>query len=118
MDGNVNTALYDNPTTWIKRDFERWKRKGKPTGSTAVPATGTNPTVSTTITTTIAEKQQKIDDNKLQVSNRGTKIAKDYPVLENDEYYTEWKTKMERQIKLEGWDRLIDDTFDTKLLRS
>ena len=72
-----------------------------PTGSTAAPSTtGTinNPALAIT---TVAEKQLKTDDNKLQSWIKGTKSAKDYPELEHDEYYTEWIVKMNCQIKLD-----------------
>ena len=44
-------------------------------------------------------------------------MAKDYPVLEHDKYYTEWIVKFNRQIKLDMWERLVDPAFDTKTLR-
>ena len=39
----------------------------------------------------VAEILQTVDDNKLQSWRRGHKDPKDYPTLENDEYYTEWR---------------------------
>ena len=42
--------------------------------------------------------------------------VQNYPLLENDEFYTKWRIKMIRQIKLDGWERLIDDTFDSRFL--
>ena len=39
------------------------------------------------------------------------KDPKDYPTLENDEYYIEWSTKMVRGIKLDEWERLVDSNF-------
>ena len=68
MEGSGNMALVNYPTTWIKQDFERFKQKGKPSGSNTRPSTRTYTTVPTTITinTMPAEKQQKTDDNKLQ----------------------------------------------------
>ena len=97
-------VLAGDPTTWIKRNLERWKRKGKPSRLNTTPSTGTYTTVSTTVTTTASEKQQKTDDSKLQAWSRGKAHAKDYPMLEHDKYYTEWITKMERQIKLDRWE--------------
>ena len=43
---------------------------------------------------------------------------KNYPILENDEFYTEWRTKMVRQIQLDGWERLIDPDSLNSTLRS
>ena len=87
-----------------------------PTGLNAAPSTtGTNNNPALTLTT-VAEKQLKTNDNKLQSWIKGTKSAKDYPVIEHDEYYTEWIVKMNRQITLDMWERLIDPTFDSKTL--
>ena len=115
MEESGDTAMADDPTTWVKRNFERWKRKGKPSGSTTPTVTNVNTTG--TATTTAPEKQQKTNDNKLQSWNKGKVCAKDYPVLEHDEFYTEWIVKMIQQIKLDIWERMIDNTFDTKTLR-
>ena len=59
-----DTALADDPNTWVKRDFEKWKRKGKPSGSN-VP-TVTNVSTTGPPATTAGEKQQKIDNHELQ----------------------------------------------------
>ena len=59
----------------------------------------------------------KTDDNKLQSWIKGTKSAKNYPVIEHDEYYTKWIVKTNLQITLDIWERLIDPTFDIKTLR-
>ena len=115
MEESSNTAMANDPTKWVKRDFERWKRKGKPSGSTIPTVTNVNTTGTTT--TTAAEKQQKTDDNKLQSWNKGKVSAKDYPLLEHDEFYTEWIVKMIQQIKLDMWERLTETTLDTKTLR-
>ena len=45
------------------------------------------------------------------------KDVKDYPVLEVDEFYTEWYKKMMRQIKLDGWERIIDLHFVNNTIR-
>lgn len=42
---------------------------------------------------------------------RTRKDAKDYPVLNEDEYYTDWLTQILRQIKMDGWDRIVDPNF-------
>ena len=113
--GKITQAA--DPMKWVKQDFERWKRKGHPSGSTATtstPVTNNNPTSNLT---SAAEKQLKADENKLQSWIKGTKSAKDYPVIEHDEYYTEWIVKMNRQITLDMWERLVDPTFDSKTLR-
>ena len=31
--------------------------------------------------------------------------------MEVDEYYTEWYTKIKSQIKIDGWERVIDPSF-------
>ena len=116
LEESGKTAMSDDPTKWIKRDFERWKRKGMPTGSTAVPSTTATGNNSALTLTTVAEKQLKTDDNKLQSWIKGTKSAKDCPVIEHDEYYTKWIVKMNRQITLDMWERLIGPTFDIKTL--
>ena len=41
-------------------------------------------------------KQQKVDDDMLMGWKRTRKDAKDYPVLNEDEYYTEWLTQILR----------------------
>ena len=113
---NEDRAIVADPTKWVKINFERWKRKGKPARPNDTPPDGAGIAVPTTVTTT-AKKQQKIDDNKLQTWSRGTKSAKDYSLLENNEFYTKQRIKMVQQIQLDGWERLIDNTFDSKLLR-
>ena len=32
LEENDESAIAANPTKWVKRNFERWKRKGKPAG--------------------------------------------------------------------------------------
>ena len=57
--------------------------------------------------------KEKLEDNgRLQNWKRGQQDIKDYPTLENDEYYIEWHKKVDRQSKLDGWYRLIDLAFD------
>ena len=85
-------ALADDPTVWDTSDFNMWKHKGKPTSNVPVTTTTTPPVATGTTTTTVtsaADKQQKIDNDKLQ-SWRHRKARKDgYPLLENDEFDTE-----------------------------
>ena len=56
-------------------------------------------------------KQQKVDDDMLMGWKRTRKDTKDYPVLNEDEYYTEWITQILRQIKMDDWDRIVDPNF-------
>ena len=46
------------------------------------------------------------------------KDVKDYPVLKEYEYYTEWLTKIQRQIKMDGWERVVDINFFNSTVRS
>ena len=51
MEESGNTTMADDPTKWVKRDFERWKRNGKPSGSntpTVANVTTTGPPTTTT----------------------------------------------------------------------
>ena len=73
MEESGNTAMADDPTKWIKRDFEKWKRKGTPSGSNTPNVT--NVTTIGPQTTKAAEKQQKADNNKLQSWNKGKSSA-------------------------------------------
>ena len=77
------------------------------TTTTPVLATGTT----TAAVTSATDKQQKIDDDKLQSLRHSHAKKDDYPVLENVEFYTEWRIKMMRQIQLDGWERLTDSSF-------
>ena len=45
------------------------------------------------------------------------KDPKDYHVLEVDEFYTEWYTNIRRQIKVNGWERVIDPNFVNSSVR-
>ena len=69
LEEDAKTAMADDPTKWVKRDFEQWKRKGMPSGSAT--STATNVTTPVTTITIAAEKQQKTDENKLQSWNKG-----------------------------------------------
>ena len=77
-------ALANDPTKWVRDDFNTWQSKGKPMGPNATFLTGAGTAVTIAVTTTAAEKLQKVDDNRLQIWKRGNKDAKDYPMLEND----------------------------------
>ena len=88
-----------------------------PSGSTAATSTANTVNNPVTTLTTVAEKQLKTGKNKLQSWNKGKACAKDYPLLEHDEFYTEWIIKMICQIKLDMWEQLIDANFDRKALR-
>ena len=79
MEESGDAVMADDPTTWVKRDFEKWKRKGKPSGSN-VPIV-TNVSNTGPPATTAGEKQQKADDNKLQSWNKGTKFCKRLPTI-------------------------------------
>ena len=54
MEESGNTTMADDPTKWVKRDFERWKRNGKPSGSNT--PTVANVTTTGPPTTTAGEK--------------------------------------------------------------
>ena len=45
------------------------------------------------------------------------KNTKDYPVLEVDEFYTEWYMNIRRRIKVNGWERVIDTKFVNSSVR-
>ena len=83
---NGDSAIAANVAKWVKINFERWKRKGKPAELNATPPSGADIAVPTTVTTIADKKQQKCDDNKLQAWSHGKKCAKDYPLLGNDEF--------------------------------
>ena len=75
-----------------------------------------NPTPNTLLPTGVSagsaqNKQQKVNDDMLMGWKRTRKDAKGYPVLNEDEYYTEWITQILRQIKMDGWDRIVDPNF-------
>ena len=60
--------MADDPTQWTKIDFEKWKHLGEPTSNKVQPtnATPTNLPAGTALITTVAKKQQKTDDDRLQ----------------------------------------------------
>ena len=78
-------SLAGDPNVWDTSNFDIWKHKGEPTSN--VPATITTPTIGTRTTTatvtSAADKQQKIDDDKLQIWRRSKARKDDYPLLEN-----------------------------------
>ena len=45
-------------------------------------------------------------------SRRGRRDSTQYPILENDNKYTDWIIKITRQFKSEECDRLIDSSFE------
>ena len=102
LDVSGKVTIADDPTTWSTSDFKAWKYKGKPTSNVPPNANALAllPTGTSSITTA-AEKQQKTDDNKLQSLRQGKARKEDYPHLETNEYFNEWKTKMVRQIQLD-----------------
>ena len=55
MEESGDTAMACDTTNWVKRYFERWKHKGKPSGSTTPTVSNVNTTG--TPTTIAAEKQ-------------------------------------------------------------
>ena len=63
-------------------------------------------------------KRQKVDIDMLMGWKRTRKDAKDYPVLNEDEYYTEWLTQILRQIKMDGWERIVDPNFLNSSVRT
>ena len=64
MENSGDTTLADDQNTWVKGDFEKWKRKGKSSGlnvSIVTNVSNTGPPA-----TKAGEKLQKANDNKLQ----------------------------------------------------
>ena len=100
----IDIVVADDPFSWKIADYRQWKRDDKPTNivksTTTLPPTGST-----------QNKQQKIGNDMLMGWKRTRKDAKDYPVLNEDEYYTEWLTQILRQIKMDGWDRIVDPNF-------
>ena len=76
-------SLSNDPTKWSRDDYDDWIDNLKGT---------TNPT--TPVTTTV----KTTADTDLQSWRRACQDAKDGPLLEVDEYYSEWHTKMVRQL--------------------
>ena len=86
--------LADDPIKWNNKiDFEQWKHLGKPI-SNKVQSTNTTPATLPADTALTTENQQKTDDDRLKGWRHRAKHPKDCPMLENDEYYTKWRTKM------------------------
>ena len=91
LDTSGKDNLADDPTTWSTIDFKPQKHKGKPTLNVLPTANAPTSLVpaGTATPTSAAEKQQKTDDERLQSWKRGKASAEDYPLLENDEHFTE-----------------------------
>ena len=59
LEESGQTAVVDDPITkWVNQDYERWKRRDKPSGSMALTITKVTNLV--TATTTATEIQQKL----------------------------------------------------------
>ena len=42
---------------------------------------------------------------------RQRKDIEDYPILESDDFYTEWYIQIKHQIKVDGWERITETSF-------
>ena len=47
-----------------------------------------------------------------KIRKRSKRDAKDYPKLDNDGFFTEWRTKMDPANKLDYWNTLIEPGSD------
>ena len=82
----IDELIADYPFVWKVGDYRKWKRDGTPRNINVTPTT--LPPTGNTATST-QTKQQKVDDDMLMGWKRTRKDARDYPVLNGDQYYTE-----------------------------
>ena len=100
---SLKVALADDPSNWDTGDFNMWKHKGKPKSDAPIVPPPTLATGTATVQGTApVNKQQKTDNDKLSSWRRNYAKKDYYPLLENDEFYIEWRVKMTRQIQLDG----------------
>ena len=104
----IDMVVADDPNTWKIEDYRQWKIDGKPSNVT-ITSTTLLPTGN--IVASAQNKQQKVDNDMPIGWKRTRKDAKGYPVLNKDEYYTEWLTQILRQIKMDGRERSFDPNF-------
>ena len=111
-------AKADEPTQWIRQDFKIWKSRGYHVSTAAYNeslAVNTNAGAATVTTTATAaavkQKEQKEEDDSFLSWRRSRKEEKDYPVLNNDREFIEWKVKFERKIHSDEMYRMIDPGF-------
>ena len=87
----IYILVADNPMLWKIEDFRKWKRDGKPTNVTST--TPTLPPAGSTVTA-VQTKQQKTNVDIFMGWKETRKDTKDYPVLNEDKFYTEWFTQV------------------------
>ena len=85
-------ALAEDPVNWVKADFRKW-RQNPPVNTTTNAGAATVTTVATT-----AAAKQKEENDSFSSWRRSRQDEKDYPVLDNDREFIEWKVKFERKI--------------------
>ena len=113
-DGEMVLAEY--PTQWIRDDFRQWKTLGYPVNTAAlnISQTGNKANTNTTLqaSNTIAPiSQTKLEENAYMSWRLSKQDETLYPVLENDQEYTNWIIKTKHWFTSEECHRIIDPNF-------
>ena len=92
--------LAEDPVSWVKGDFRKWKM--------LPPVVTTTGTANVTTAATAAAATQKQEDDSFLSWRRSRKEEKDYPILNNDREFIEWRVKFVRKIHSDEMYRMID----------
>ena len=111
LQGDSQEVLGKDPVNWDKADFRKWRQN---------PTVNTTNAGATTVTTvaTAAATKLKEEDNSFLSWRRSRQDEKDYPVLNNDREFIEWKVKFERKIHSDEMYRMIDTGFHISSLHT
>ena len=109
MRKNKDNMMAENPDQWVMEDFNQWRNGGFPI-STAVCIVSLARTTTTTTSLLVASVTKKAED-ELMSWRCGNQDPTLYPILENDNTYTDWIIKMVRQFKKEECEQVIDENF-------
>ena len=110
-------SLVEDPTQWDIAAFRKWKSRGYPLNTDAYNTSKAgnnvntaNATFNATNTTGPASKT-KLENDAWLSWRRSKQDETAYPLLENDQMYTDWIVKIKRKLTSEEMSRMIDLNF-------
>ena len=109
--------LAEEPDQLVMTDFKKWRSRDFPkstatyTAPIAGKTTNTTNITSTTSNITAPVTQMKLEKDAYLSRRRGKQDPTLYPILENDQGYTDWIIKTRCQLTSDECERIIDHFF-------
>ena len=113
MSQNKDVTIAKDPLQWNMKYFKEWRNNEYSTSTSTynVSLAGSGTTTTTTFTGPAVVSSTKKAEDTLISLRHSREDSTQYPILENENEYTDWIIKMIRQFKSEECNRLIDLSF-------